>query len=157
NVFVPTRGSLEQTRAIVDAGPGEAIRSRHIEFAPLHACGDQHGVRGKPAAILQGSYAIRAVRLQRYRTLGRENVRAESFRLRHRTRREVGTAEAGGKSEIVFDARAQPGLAAGRIALHDHRAESLRGAVDRGCKSRRPGAQDHQVVKLLLGTSAQAD
>ncbi len=57
--------------------------------------------------------------------------------------------DAGGKAEVVLDARAGAGLAAGRRALEHQHVEALGRGVDRGGEAGRAGADDHHVAHLL--------
>ncbi len=60
--------------------------------------------------------------------------------------REVAAGDAAGKAQVVFDARRRPGLAAGCLALDHHRPQALGSAIHGGRKTRRPAADDHDVV-----------
>ena len=61
-----------------------------------------------------------------------------------------------GKAEVVLDPRTLAGLAAGRGAFDEHRAQSLGGAVDGGGQAGGPAADDDQVVELLRRCGGQA-
>ena len=67
---------------------------------------------------------------------------------------------AGGKAEIILDARGSAGLAAeSALVEHDHR-KPLRGGIDGGRQPGRPGADHGDVVdecRIELGRDAEAD
>ena len=86
-----------------------------------------------------------------------DDVRAEP---RHLPECAVGKLFAGyavGKSEIVFDPRRHAGLAAGRFALYENRAQPFGGSVHGRCQARRPGADDGHFVAVPLRARSQPE
>ena len=75
---------------------------------------------------------------------------AEAGHLRDRAMGEVRAGQSLREAEVVLDRRALPGLAAGRLALDDDRAQALRRRVHGGSQTRRAGADDADVVQRLL-------
>ena len=73
-----------------------------------------------------------------------QDLGSEPPRLLQRAARELVAGDARREAEVVLDPRRRAGLAAGRLALDDDRAEALRGAVDRRREPRRPGADDRR-------------
>ena len=80
---------------------------------------------------------------------GHEDLGAEPPRLLQRAARELVAREALREAEVVLDARRGAGLAAGRLALDDERAEPLGGPVDGGGE---PGGAGTDHDDVVLGT-----
>ena len=81
---------------------------------------------------------------------------AELLGLRQRASGQRLPGDAGGKAEVVLDARARARLPAGRGALEHQHVQPLGRGVDRGRQPRRPGADDHDVAHLR-GSSVGAE
>ena len=75
-----------------------------------------------------------------------QDLRPEPPGLLERAARKLVARDAAGKAEIVLDARGRPGLAAGRLALDDDRAQSFGCTVDRRREAGRPATDDRDVV-----------
>ena len=82
-----------------------------------------------------------------------QDLGAEPSRLPKRAAGELVTGHAVREAEVVLDLGRRAGLAAGRLALDDERAEPFGGAVHRGGEPRRPRPDDDDVVlrRLRLG------
>ena len=78
-------------------------------------------------------------------------------RLLQRAARELVARDAAGEPEIVLDPRRRPGLAAGRLALDHHGAQSFGRAVHRRREAGRPAADDHGVVFVEARARLQAE
>jgi len=68
---------------------------------------------------------------------------------------EIAAAESGGKSQIVFDARAHSGLSARGLPLDHDGVETFGGPVNRGRQTGRSATDNCQVIKAGLGACAQ--
>ena len=97
---------------------------------------------GELAAARERDDALRSARLELVDLLDRQQLGAEAARLVVRAAREVGAGEAVREAEVVLDPRALAGLAAGRLALHEHGAQPLGRAVHRRREPGRPAADD---------------
>jgi hypothetical protein len=69
---------------------------------------------------------------------------------------QTDAADAIGEAGIVLDSRARGRLGAGSMDLDDQCSLSLRGSGDRRRQARRPGAEDDQVVVVVLGAGGEA-
>ncbi len=112
---------------------------------------------GNLAAIRQLDQAVGAIDAQPNGLLGSENLDAEPASLCNGAARQIAAAQSGWETEIVFDARAEARLPAGRFAFDDHGAQPFRRAINTGGEASRSTAGDDQIVKLQAGTHAQAD
>ena len=83
-----------------------------------------------------------------------EELRAEAIGLQEGALGELVAAEALGEAEVVFDPGAGAGLAADGIGFDDEGAQAFGGAVDAGSEAGGTGADDDDVVELLLGLGA---
>ncbi len=90
-------------------------------------------------------------------TLLGEEFGAEAIGLEEGAVGEIGSAETLGEAEVVFDLGAGAGLAADGLAFDDERAEAFGCGVDAGSEARGPGADDDDVVELLLGLARHAE
>src|SRR5579862_6981709 len=111
--FALAKLGLDRSGAIVNAVALEAwkVLQRRLPVARA-ACNDD-GARLDGATVVQVDAVRAAVTVDSCNTV-REQLRAELFCLRVGARRELPSGDAGRKTEIVFDARAGSGLAAGR-------------------------------------------
>ena len=156
DLFALAGAGLDQGRTIVDAAAGEAIGAGDIELAVLDPGRQQYAVAGDFAAIGKLDEAVLAVDAHAGGALSDE-LRTEARGLGMGAASEVGACNAGGKAEIVFDARTGTGLPAGRQRFDDKGAQAFAGAVDPGSEARRTGADHDQVVEFLSGLDAEAD
>ena len=85
-----------------------------------------------------------------------EDLRAEPGGLRVDAGGKLGAADPVGKAGVVLDPGARPRLAARSERLDDQRPQPLRSGVERGRQARRAGAQDRDVVELVLRPRRQA-
>jgi hypothetical protein len=103
--------------------------------------------------------AFVAAALQRRHGDRNGDLRAELLRLGKCARRQRVAGDAGGETQIIFDARRRAGLAAERARIqHQHRQPFGR-RVHRRCQPRRPGADNGHIVDAFgveLGRHAQA-
>ena len=74
------------------------------------------------------------------------HLRAEPPRLLERARRELVPRHAEREAEVVLDPRRRARLSSGRLALDEHGAEALRGALTAAAIPAGPPADDHDVV-----------
>ncbi len=155
--LVLARLGLGERRAVVDAAAVELLDARRLEPAVGDAGGHEQRVPGQLGAVGERHDALRPARLERADLLDREQLGAEAARLVVRAAREVGAREPVGEAEVVLDPRGLAGLAAGRLALHEHGAQALRGAVHGGGEPGRAAADDDQVVEVELGVRRQAE
>ena len=133
-----------------------AARSRPCELTPRHPGGEDDRPRAQHVAAVEVDLAGR--RIDPLDRAGDEDLRAEPARLLQRAAGELVPRDAGGEAEVVLDPRGGAGLAAGRLALDDDRAQPLRRAVDRGREAGGSGADDDGVVLggARLGAEARA-
>ncbi len=157
NGFASTSDGFRSSAAIVDAGALEAIDAGNIQRAPLNAHRQEQSVAGNFGAIGEFDEAIGAVDAKADHILRRENFDAEAAGLRHGAESQVGAGESRGKAEIVFDARAEAGLAAGRFALDHHRAQAFGCAINGRGEARWAAADDGQIVEICQRVRAQTD
>ena len=87
----------------------------------------------------------------------REKLGAEPLRLRERAAREFAAADAGRKSEIIFDARTGARLPARRMPVEQQRSQPFRCAVHRRREAGRTGADDHEIVDIEGGGERLAE
>ena len=76
------------------------------------------------------------------------DARAEALRLNQRVARQLRAGDASRKAEVVLDPRARACLPAGREASSDEHVQTFGGAIDRGGKPRRAGADHDEIVHL---------
>ncbi len=101
--------------------------------------------------------ADRTATLQSGHVAGQHHLGAEAGDLGDRPLRQIGAAQPLGEAEVVLDRRALAGLAAGRLALDHHGAQSLGRRVHRSGQSGRTAADDAHVVQRLLGAGVQPE
>ena len=142
--------------AVVDAGAGEAVGAGDVEHAVGDAGGDEADVAGDLAAVGHLDDVVAVLGADAGDALG-EELGAEAVGLEEGALGELVAAEALGEAEVVLDAGAGAGLAAGGVGLDDEGAQAFGGAVDAGGEAGGSGADDDDVVELLLGLGAQAD
>jgi len=114
-------------------------------------------VRTDLAAVAEPDDAGRAADLQRDDVARGEHLGAELRRLPPRAVGELGAGHAVREAQVVLDARALPGLAAGGLALDEHGAQALRRAVHRGAEARRTAADDDEVVEVAHRIGGEPD
>ena len=86
-----------------------------------------------------------------------DDLGAQPLRLLGRPRCQVVARDAAREAEVVLDARRRAGLAAGRLALDEQRAQPFGCSVHGRRKARRAAAHDHEVVGVAPGLDLQAD
>src|SRR5262249_46857637 len=106
--------------AVVNACPLQAVDAGDVEAPPLHASSDQQRMTRNLNAVRELDVAVWSFNTNADGFLRREDFYAEALGLDHGAAREIGAAQSGGKTEVVFDARAQAGLSAGSFALNHH-------------------------------------
>jgi hypothetical protein len=144
-------------RAVIDAGAGEPLHPRRVEFPVRDAAGDEDRVRGDLGAVLQHHVLVRSLDAQTGYLLRCDQLRPEAVRLHDRASGEVPSAQTLGKTEVVLDARAHAGLSARRLAFDEGGAQTLGGPVDRRRQTGRTAAHDDQIVEGQPGTDQEAD
>src|SRR5229473_3581515 len=137
--------------------PLQALNSGHVERAPLYTHGQQQRVTGNLRAVREFEVAVRAIDANAHGFLGREDLHIKAPCLRHRTTRQIAAAQSRRESQIVFNARAEACLAAGRFALHNHRAQSFRCSINGSGKTRGATADDCEIVKIGLRLGVQTE
>ena len=105
DVLVPAGSHLGGCAAVVNARALQTIDARNVEFAPLNAGGQQHGVTRQLGSVVEAHIAIRTIHPQRRRFLRRDDLYAKTPGLRNGTAREVAAREARRKAQVVFNAR----------------------------------------------------
>jgi hypothetical protein len=85
-----------------------------------------------------------------------QELRPQAPRLTMGAGGQIGATDAIGEAGIVLDPRARARLAAGSMDLDDQCSQPLRGRVDRRRQACRPGAEDDQVVVVVLGSGGEA-
>ena len=108
-------------------------------------------MRGDRRAVREPYDARGAVHLQARHLARGEDLRAEPRRLPPRPLGELGARDAVGEAQVVLDARALPGLPAGRRPLHEYGPQPLRRPVDRRAEPRRAAADHHEIVEVRRG------
>ena len=86
-----------------------------------------------------------------------DDLGAQPQRLLARSRCEVVARDAAREAEVVLDAGRRAGLAAGRLALDEQRAQALRGAVDRCGEARRARRRRPRRRRCRARLDLQAD
>src|SRR5207253_11403917 len=84
-----------------------------------------------------------------------ENFHSKSPGLGHGAAGEIVAAEPGRKTEVVLDARAEPGLTAGRFAFDHHRVQAFAGAIDGGSETGGAASDNGEVVEAGLRVRAE--
>ena len=151
NVFVFTGGGFGDRRAVINAGAGEAIHTWDIETTPLHSGRDDHAVRREFLPVRELHDSIFAFDKETDGFGGSEHFGSEPAHLCDAAAGEIGSAKSGGKAEIVFDARAEAGLATRGFALHENRLQSFGAAVESTRKSGGSGADNDHVIETAAG------
>ena len=131
---------LAARRAVGDALAGEPVEALDRQLPPGDAAGEDDRPRAQDVAAVEVHLARRGVD-PRDRP-GDEDLGAEPPRLLQRAARQLVARDARREAEVVLDPRRGAGLAAGRLALDDDRAQALRRAVHGGGEARGPGADD---------------
>ena len=124
-----------------------------VEPAVVDAGREDDGVRAdarrRPAELHQPR---RAALVERGHARGRSAPRRRTSPPAPSPARSSSRAgDARREAEVVLDPRALPGLAAGGLALDQHRAQPLRRAVDRGGQPGRAAADDRRGRRTSLG------
>ena len=146
---------LAARRAVGDALAGEPVEAVDREPPPRHPAGEDDRPRPQHVAAVEVDLARRGVDpLDR---AGDEDLRAEPARLLERAAGELVAGHAGREAEVVLDPRRRAGLAAGRLALDDDRAQPLRRAVHRRGEAGGAGADDDRVVLRGARLGAEAE
>ena len=150
------RARLGARRAVEDAGADEVFELGHADPPPGETGGEHDGPGGHRRAVGRRHHPVRAGGGQAGRPLVQHELDAEQPRLLHRAVGEVRPADAALEAQVVADQRAGAGLPAGHHRFQDHRAQPLRGGVDRGGEAGRPGADDGHVVPPAVRPDAHA-
>src|SRR5947209_8709862 len=112
---------------------------------------------GDLGAVTEGQKAVGAFQADTHGSLRGHNLDSKTPRLSDSAHGQVCTGEAGGETEIVFDARTQSSLTARRFAFDDDGSESFGGSVHRSGESGGPTADDRDVVEVEAGAGTQSD
>src|SRR6516225_5432803 len=155
HIFTFAGGSFSVGRAVVDAGAGETVHAGDVQATPLHARRDHHTVADQFLPGPEFDHAVLALHAKRLGLNGSKNLRPEPFNLRHAATREVGSAKPRGKAEVIFDARTEPRLAAGSLALNQNGAKPFGAAIEGAGESRRTGTNDNDIVEIASWRSGE--
>src|SRR6516225_4354259 len=155
HIFVFAGGSFSVGRAVVDASTGETVHAGDVQATPLHARRDHHTVANQFLPGPKFDHTILALHKKRLGLNRGKNFRAEPFDLRHAATRQVGSAEPRRKAKVIFDARTEPGLAAGRLALNQYGAKPLGTAIECAGESCRTGANDNDIIEIASWRSGE--
>ena len=155
--FALARDGFRCAPAIVDASSLEAINAGHAESPPLNAHGEEKDMTGDFRAVGEFQVAIRAVDANAGDFLWSKNLDTKTLCLRHGAAGEVAASESGRKTQIIFDARAEAGLATGGFTFDDDGAQALAGAIDGRCKSGGATADNGEIVEISLSAGAEAN
>src|SRR6185369_13219190 len=130
--------------AVVDALPDQAVEALDVQATPRYAGGKNDGPAPDNVVAIEAN--LTSCRIDPGDRARDQDLRSEPPCLLQRAARQLVAGDAAGEAEIVLDARGCPGLASGRLALHDHRAQSLGGTVNGSGKAGGPAADDDRVV-----------
>ncbi len=141
-------GGLSGGSAVIDAGSGVLLDAGRWVLAIRHAGGGEQSTRDNLAAVTERKGFVAAVDgdacdLKRGKELG-----TKPLRLSNSAARKLAAANAGWKSQIVFNAGARSGLSAGSVSVEQERAQTFRRAIDSSGKSGGTGADDREIVDV---------
>src|ERR1039458_4215976 len=125
HMAIAKSGGLSGGSAVVNAGAGVLLDAGREMLAKRHTRRGEQGTRDNLAAVAQRKRLVTAVDGDAGDFKWGEGLGAEALRLSDGAAREFAAAYAGGKSEIVFNAGAGAGLAAGSMAIEEERAHCL--------------------------------
>ena len=138
HVLVAAALGVRRHGRVVDPRAAEAIDALGLQLPPASARGhhDRACDDVLPVVEVDAQHALRPVgELDRAMEARQHGI--EAPRLERRLAGQVAAGDPDREAEVVLDARARPGLAAGRPGLRHERPQALRAAVDRGCETRR--------------------
>src|SRR5208337_3842553 len=121
--------SLGGPATIVDARTLQPVDPRCLQSPPLHSARNHQGVAGDFVAVGQFNDAVRPLRPNADRFLGRQDFYSEALGLHYPATGEVASAEPAGKPEVVLDPRPHPCLAAGSFLPNHSLVQALRPAI----------------------------
>ena len=130
------------------ARPGRA--ARRLQPPEGHAGGEEDGMSRHRRLIIETELPVPPLHRQALDVAGGQNLHAEALGLGHGPLGEVASAQAFGEPGVVLDLGAVPRLTAGNLLLDHDGADPFRGGIHRGGQSRRPAADDEQVVERLV-------
>ena len=131
---------------VIDANPFELRQVRQRESSVSSTRGNDDAARLHRRSVVQFDGIRRTLTLERARRPGNRDVSPELLRLNERAARQILSADAKGKTKIVLDPGARPGLPSGRIALDDQNLKPFGRAVNSGGQPARPRPDHNQVV-----------
>ena len=142
--------------SIVDAQAVEALTLGYVKLAIRCPRGNQDAAgRHGPVAFNVDDRQI-AVQVQGADLGRRRELRPEFLGLQHGTAHQVGPRDAGGETQVVLNLGGCAGLAARPGAVKDERPEPFRSAIHGGRQPGRPGADDDQVIAVLVERALEA-
>ena len=158
HVPVAVEEHVARRRSVVDARAHELVDARRFERAVLGAHRPDHGPSLDDCSVGE---------LERDRAVGLgppvdhlgadHDLRAEPDSLVVRQSGELAAGDPLRETGVVLDPRARARLAARGVALDHERPQPFRRGVH-GCRQpRRPGADDHDVVALVVRRRVQPD
>ena len=135
----------------MDTGALEVREARDVEPAIPGAGGDHHGSGASLLAAAEVELEGLAGRVGRQadRLVGNGHLHPELLGLVVGARHQGHAADAGGKAQIVLDARRGARLTAESPAIEHQGRQPLRSGVDRRGEARRPGANNGHVIEPL--------
>lgn len=116
--------------------------------AVLRTGGEDDGARGDHVTVFQPDDVASVPRFERDRPIRRRRPGIELPRLGDGAARQLGSADTGGKPQVVLDPARRAGLPTQGRALDNQRFEALGRSVDRRSETRRPSAHHEQVDPL---------
>src|SRR5580658_1049576 len=123
--FAPASNGFRSAAAVVDASALKAFDAGNVKRAPLNAHREKQSVAGDFSAIGEFDKAVGAVDPETHDVLWRENFNAKTPGLRDGAESQVGARKSSWKSEIILNARTEPGLATGSFTLDHNRAQAF--------------------------------
>ena len=141
--------------AVRDPLAGQPVEPVDRQLPPGDSAGQDDRPRAQDVTAVEVELTARDV--QPLDRAGHEDLGAEPARLLERAARQLVAGHARGEAEVILDPRGGAGLAAGRLALDDDRAQALRGSVHGRRQARGARADDHRVVLGGGGLGAEAE
>ena len=144
------RGGLRGRAAVEHARADELLERLDAEAAVGRAGGEDHDAGADEPAVGERQVEPAGGAVERRHAVHEQEGGAEGHRLLVRLFREPAAADALAEAEVVADQRARRRLSADAAGVHDEDAQPLGGGVHGGGEARRAGADDHDLVGLLV-------
>ncbi len=156
DVLIGAELCLDRRGPVPDALAFEGVEILDLGPPIARAAGDDDGARAQHLSAFGGEREL-AVAMSAIERFGRDrnqNFRAEFLRLGKGAPRQCLTGNAGGKSQIVFDAHAGAGLPAIGARVEHRDRQSLGRRIHGRRKSSGPAADHGDVIELVMGVAA---